>query len=142
MSRNFLIGVDGGTESIRAGVFDTTGIPLAYASTNYKTNFPSPGWAEQDPRDWWKALAVSVRKAVQESGIAAEQVLALAVDTTCCSVVALDDSGSPLRPALIWMDVRSANQAEQVADCEDPALRVNSNGKGPVSAEWMIPKAL
>ena len=67
MSRNYLIGVDGGTESIRAGVFDTTGNPLAYASTNYKTNFPSPGWAAQDPRDWWKALAVSVRKAVQES---------------------------------------------------------------------------
>ena len=66
----------------------------------------------------------------------------MAVDTTCCSVVALNDSGDPLRPALIWMDVRSANQAEQVADCADPALRVNSNGKGPVSAEWMIPKAL
>ena len=66
----------------------------------------------------------------------------MAVDTTCCSVVALDDSGDPLRPALIWMDVRSANQAEQVAACEDPALQVNSNGKGPVSAEWMIPKAL
>ena len=89
MIKNYLIGVDGGTESIRAGVFDTTGNPLAYASTNYNTNFPSPGWAEQNPRDWWKALAVSVRKAVQDSGIAAEQVSALAVDTTCCSVVAL-----------------------------------------------------
>ena len=142
MSKNYLIGVDGGTESIRAGVFDTKGNPLAYASMNYQTNFPYPGWAEQEPRDWWKALSVSVRKAVQESGITAEQVSAMSVDTTCCSVVALDDSGNPLRPALIWMDVRSANQAEQVADCEDPALRVNSNGKGPVSAEWMIPKAL
>ena len=71
MSRNFLIGVDGGTESIRAGVFDTKGNPLAYASTNYQTNFPYPGWAEQDPQDWWKALAVSVRRAVQDSGIAA-----------------------------------------------------------------------
>ena len=142
MSENYLIGVDGGTEGIRAGVFDTTGKPLAYASMNYQTNFPYPGWAEQDPRDWWKALSVSVRKAIQESGITAEQVAAMTVDTTCCSVVALDDSGDPLRPALIWMDVRSANQAEQVAACEDPALQVNSNGKGPVSAEWMIPKAL
>ena len=142
MSENYLIGVDGGTESIRTGVFDITGYPLAYASMNYQTNFPYPGWAEQDPRDWWKALSVSVRKAIQESGVTAEQVAAMTVDTTCCSVVALDDSGDPLRPALIWMDVRSANQAEQVAACEDPALQVNSNGKGPVSAEWMIPKAL
>ena len=142
MTNNYLIGVDGGTESIRAGVFDTKGNPLAYASTNYQTNFPYPGWAEQDPRDWWKALALSVRKAVKESGIVAEQISAMAVDTTCCSVVALDDSGDPLRPALIWMDVRSANQSEQVAECEDSALIVNNNGKGPVSAEWMIPKAL
>ena len=96
MSENYLIGVDGGTESIRAGVFDTTGNPLAYASMNYQTNFPYPGWAEQDPRDWWKALSVSVRKAIQESGITAEQDAAMAVDTTCCSVVALDDSGDPL----------------------------------------------
>ena len=42
MSKNYMIGVDGGTESIRAGVFDTTGNPLAYASTNYNTYFPSP----------------------------------------------------------------------------------------------------
>ncbi len=142
MSGNFVIGVDGGTESIRAGVFDKIGTPLAHSSTNYQTNFPYPGWAEQDPRDWWKGLAVSVRKAVQESGISAEEVSALTVDTTCCSVVALDESGDPLRPALIWMDVRSDKQALQVAECEDPALLVNGNGKGPVSAEWMIPKAL
>ena len=74
MSGNFVIGVDGGTEGIRAGVFDTIGTPLACASTNYQTNFPFPGWAEQDPRDWWNSLAVSVRKAVQESGISAEKI--------------------------------------------------------------------
>lgn len=142
MSKNYLIGVDGGTESLRAGVFDRSGIPLAYASTNYSTIFPTPGWAEQNPEDWWHALAKSVRKAIEESGINVDQVSAMAVDTTCCSVVALDDSGNPLRPALIWMDVRSAKQAEQVACTGDQALRVNSNGKGPVSAEWMIPKAL
>ena len=142
MSKNYLIGVDGGTESIRAGVFDISGNPLAYASTNYSTRFPAPGWAEQVPRDWWKALAGSVRKAVKESGISPEHISAMTVDTTCCSVVALDNFGEHLRPALIWMDVRSANQAEQVVDTGDSALRVNSNGKGPVSAEWMIPKAL
>ena len=51
MNMNYLIGVDGGTESIRAGVFDLTGTPLAYASTNYQTNFPYSGWAEQGHRE-------------------------------------------------------------------------------------------
>ena len=66
----------------------------------------------------------------------------MAVDTTCCSVVALDDNAEPLRPCLIWMDLRSAPQTNKVLSTGDSALRVNSNGQGPVSAEWMIPKAL
>lgn len=48
--------------------------------------------------------------------------------------------GFPLRPSLLWMDMRSAQCAEQVLATGDPALRVNSAGAGPVSAEWMIPK--
>ena len=48
-------GVDGGTESIRAGVFDLSGTPLSFASQPYPTSFPHPGWAEQDPADWWAA---------------------------------------------------------------------------------------
>ena len=142
MNKKYLLGVDGGTEGIRAGIFDIAGIPLAYASTTYPTQFPAPSWAEQDPNDWWDALGKSVRKAISDSGISVDQIAAMAVDTTCCSVVALDDSGNPVRPALIWMDVRSAEQAEQMVATEDDALRINSNGSGPVSAEWMIPKAL
>ena len=142
MSKKYLLGVDGGTEGLRAGVFDVFGTPLAFASTSYPTQFPAPSWAEQDPNDWWDALGKSVRKAISDSEISVDQIAAMTVDTTCCSVVALDDSGNPVRPALIWMDVRSAEQAEQMVATEDDALRINSNGSGPVSAEWMIPKAL
>ncbi len=142
MAATYLIGVDGGTEGLRAGVFDLQGKPLAFAATPYPTRFPNPSWAEQDPQDWWTALGQSVRQAVQESGISPNQVSGIAVDTTCCSVVALDAQGQPLRPALIWMDVRSAPQTQKVLRTGDPALRINGNGKGPVSAEWMIPKAL
>ena len=142
MSKKYLLGVDGGTEGLRAGIFDVFGTSLAYASTSYPTQFPAPSWAEQDPNDWWDALGKSVRKAISDSGISVDQIAAMAVDTTCCSVVALDDSGNPVRPALIWMDVRSAEQAEQMVATGDDALLINSNGSGPVSAEWMIPKAL
>ena len=142
MSKKYLLGVDGGTEGLRAGIFDVFGTPLANASTSYPTQFPAPSWAEQDPNDWWDALGKSVRKAISDSGISVDQIAAMAVDTTCCSVVPLDDSGNPVRPALIWMDVRSAEQAEQMVATEDDALLINSNGSGPVSAEWMIPKAL
>lgn len=136
-----VIGVDGGTEGIRAGVFDLEGRALAFASSAYRTDFPHPGWAEQQPRDWWAALGRSVREALEASGAAPGDIASLAVDTTCCSVVALDAKGEALRPALIWMDVRSQAEALQVAATHDPALAVNSDGRGPVSAEWMLPKS-
>lgn len=47
-----------------------------------------------------------------------------------------------LRPCLLWMDVRASAQAARVCSTGDPALLVNGGGAGPVSAEWMIPKAL
>ncbi len=69
-------------------------------------------------------------------------MIGVAIDTTCCTVCFLDKQGNPLRPALLWMDVRSAAEADAVAATGDPALIVNSGGRGPVSAEWMIPKSL
>ena len=138
----YVIGIDGGTESLRAGVFDTAGTPLAFATAAYETQFPQPGWAEQNPEDWWQAVGRAVRQAVTEAGVTASEVAAICVDTTCCSVVALGADDRPLRPALIWMDVRAAAETELVVATGDPALCINAGGAGPVSAEWMIPKAL
>ena len=138
----YLLGVDGGTESIRAIVFDLEGRPKGSHASEYQTQFQKPGWAEQHPEDWWRAMGQAARGALAAAGIAPDQVIAMAVDTTCCSVVALDADATPLRPAMIWMDVRSAAEAADVAATGDPALRINSNGRGPVSAEWMIPKSL
>jgi FGGY-family pentulose kinase len=137
-----VIGLDGGTEGIRAGVFDLAGRPLAFAAQPYATHFPRPSWAEQNPQDWWDAAGRAVREAVRKAGIDPREVSALCADTTNCSVVALDRDGVPVRPALIWMDVRAAEEAALVLATGDPALILNSAGAGPVSAEWMIPKAL
>ena len=60
----YLLGIDYGTESCRAGVFDTDGRLLASEATTYRTTHPRPAWAEQDPGEWWSALVTSVRKAV------------------------------------------------------------------------------
>ena len=136
------LAVDGGTESLRAMIFDMAGRPLGSAATAYTTSFPSPGRAEQLPLDWWNAVASSVAGAIADAGVSAHDIEAMSIDTTCCSVVVLDAAYEPLRPALIWMDVRAATEAAEVGATGDPALRVNAAGSGQVSAEWMIPKAL
>jgi ribulose kinase len=139
---SFVIGVDGGTESIRAGVYDETGHCLASAAQAYDTQFSAGARAEQDPEHWWRSMAVAVREALARSGRRPEDIKAIAVDTTCCSVVALDQRGRAVRPAIIWMDVRAGQEAAAALATGDEALAVNGGGQGPVSAEWMIPKAL
>jgi ribulokinase len=138
----YVIGIDGGTESLRAHVFDLEGRPLGSHASAYETAFPEPGRAEQNPDDWWHAIGIATRGAVAAAGVDVADVIAIGIDTTSCTVVALDATGRPLRPSMIWMDVRAAREAEEVAASGDPALRVNGGGAGPVSAEWMIPKAL
>ena len=138
----YVIGVDGGTESLRAIVFDLAGQPRGSGCARYATRFPGAGRAEQNPEDWWQALGAATREAVAAAGVAPGEILALGLDTTSCSVVALDETLRPVRPALIWMDVRAGEEAADLLATGDPALRINGDGAGPVSAEWMIPKAL
>ncbi|KIT14919.1 FGGY-family carbohydrate kinase [Jannaschia aquimarina] len=142
MTGTHVIGIDGGTEGLRARVFDLTGRSLGDHSAPYETDFPAPGRAEQDPDAWWRACGEAVRGAVAASGVDTGSIAALACDTTSCTVVALDEDGAPLRPCLLWMDVRAHEEAADILATGDPALRVNGAGAGPLSPEWMLPKAL
>lgn len=68
----------------------STGKPLAFSSCPYTTQFPHPGWAEQNPADWWAALGTAVRAAVAEAKVSPDSIVAICLDTTNCTVVALD----------------------------------------------------
>src|SRR5262249_57698573 len=141
MAERYVMGVDGGTESLRAGVFDLRGRPRAVASSAYSTAFPQPGWAEQSPDDWWRALGLAVRQAVHDAKIRPDDVVALSVDTTCCSVVALDAAGGALRPAPLSMGVPSGALAAEGGASGGPGPEVNGAGAGPGSAALMGPHA-
>jgi ribulokinase len=137
-----VIGIDGGTETVRAHVFDLEGRPLGSGTGSYETRFPFPGAAEQDPDEWWRALGQAVPAALADAGVSADEVQGLGLDTTSCTVVALDAQGRALRPSIIWMDVRAADEAQAVLATGAPEVELNGGGHGPVSAEWMLPKAL
>ena len=133
---------DGGTESLRARIYRIDGTCVGNGVVPYQTNFSAGARAEQNPEDWWRALGEAMRAALGEANIPPGDVKALTADTTSCTVVALDGAGRAVRPAIIWMDVRASAEADAVLATGDPALQVNGAGNGPVSAEWMLPKAL
>ncbi len=138
----YYLTADGGTESLRARIYDLTGQCLGQMAVPYQTHFAPGARAEQNPEDWWQALVTASAGAIAQAGIDASQVEAMCLATTCCTVVALDEAGRALRPALLWMDVRANAEADTVLATGDAALAINGAGHGPVSAEWMIPKAL
>lgn len=137
-----VLGIDGGTESLRAQIFHVDGTSVGHASAPYDTAFSAGGRAEQASEDWWRAMGGAVRSVLSATGVPPEEIVALSVATTSCTVVALDADGAPLRPAILWMDMRASQEAEDLLATGDPALALNGAGQGPVSAEWMIPKAL
>ena len=138
-----VIGFDIGTESVRAGLFDaTSGELLATKSHPHETRFPEPGHAEQSPAAWWAGMGEACREVVKECADA--DVVAICLAATSCTVVACGEDGAPLRDCLLWMDQRAAAESDEILRLGDgdAALNVNAQGKGPISAEWMLPKAL
>jgi ribulose kinase len=138
----YFLAADGGTESLRARIYDLDGKCLATHAEPYETIFAPGARAEQRPGDWWNSLCKATQACLHQAKLAGDQIEAVAYATTCCTVVALDGDGKPLRNALMWMDVRASDEAEAVLATGDDRLKLNGNGSGPVSAEWMIPKAL
>src|SRR5438445_567257 len=82
----------------------------------FATRHPRPGWAEQDPDEWWSALVQAVPAALQQAGVRPEEIAGISVDATAATVLAVDADGRALRPAIMWMDVRAFEQAERIAE--------------------------
>jgi xylulokinase len=76
---------------------------------------PQPGWAEQDPRDWWRACGLAVKKALQKSGARMEDIACVGFSGQMHGAVLLNDAGEVVRPALIWCDQRTQKQAQELS---------------------------
>jgi len=133
------LGIDAGTEAIKAGLFDAEGNLLAQGTRAYKTYFPKPGYAEQDPDEWWQGLVGAVHNCMAAADVPADAIQGICADATTCTMLPIRADGTPLRRALLWMDVRASEQAQRIYATGHDALRYSLAG---VSAEWMPSKVL
>ena len=107
------LGIDVGTTTIKAALVDLTGAVVASASRSYPTSYVRPDWVEQNPLDWWQVTQTVL--AELRSTVALDRVAGIAVSSQAPSLVALDDEGVAVRPALIWMDRRAEPQCAELA---------------------------
>ncbi len=111
------LGIDVGTGGTRAVVVDKTGKVIASASSEHQPfRAPHPGWAEQDPEDWWRAAQEAINSAisaaVHATGEAGAKIEAVGLTGQMHGAVMLDLAGDVLRPSLIWCDQRTGPQCD------------------------------
>lgn len=111
----YFLGIDIGTGGTRALVIDESGKVISSSAEEHRP-FASPhiGWAEQDPADWWRACGLATRKVLTQSGICSEQIACVGFSGQMHGAVLLDSQGQVVRPALIWCDVRTQKQADEL----------------------------
>ena len=124
------LGIDVGTGGTRALVMDSSGNVIASASSEHQDfASPKPGWAEQDPRDWWRACGVAVRQALQSAKLDAKEISCVGFSGQMHGAVLLDSSDEVVRPALIWCDQRSDPQSRELEQMfgRDALIRLTCN---------------
>jgi xylulokinase len=111
----YAFGIDVGTGGTRALVIDELGHVVASATEDHaRFASPSIGWAEQQPEDWWRACTLAVRKVLRHADLPAEEIAGVGLSGQMHGAVMLDEQDRPVRPALIWCDVRSEDQCREL----------------------------
>jgi xylulokinase len=112
-----LLGIDVGTGGTRAVLLDEAGKVVASATSEHAPiSAPEIGWAEQDPRDWWRATCSAINECLQISGVRAEEIAGVGLTGQMHGMVLLDAAGEVLRPAIIWCDQRTEAQGRAITE--------------------------
>jgi len=107
LAKDLILSIDNGTQSLKALLFDASGNLLSKERVPFTPYVSAhPGWAEQDPDLFWKALCQACQGLWQQPGLDRERVAGVALTTQRGTVVNVDKEGRPLRPAILWLDQR------------------------------------
>ena len=144
---NLFLGIDVGTGSARAGLFNASGRMLGTATQDIKMWKPQPDFVEQSSDDIWKACGIAIRGALKQAKATPLQVAGIGIDATC-SLVCLDADDKPVtvspsnrdaQNVIVWMDHRAIPQSETINKTKHAVLRYVG---GVISPEMETPKLL
>jgi xylulokinase len=137
-----MLGIDVGTTGTRAVVVRPDGHVMGATTADHQPmRMPKPGWAEQDPEDWWQATLLAVRGALKQAQLQGGDIAAIGLSGQMHGVVCLDKANLILRPALLWCDQRSQAQCDWITSKvgADRLIKLVSN---PALTGFSAPKLL
>jgi xylulokinase len=136
----YLLGCDIGSSSIKASIVNSeTGLTLAsdfYPKDEAPIKALKPGWAEQNPDEWWDCLKIAVRGAIRQANISGEDIKAIGISYQMHGLVLVDRQQKVLRPSIIWCDSRAVPYGEKAFRSigEDYCLQHLLNSPGNFTA--------
>jgi xylulokinase len=107
-----MVGIDIGSGGCKVTIIDQEGNLCGSGYREYPTDYPHPGWSEQDPREWYQALELTLKDALAKGKISLPQIVSIAIGAATHTMVLLDEKHEVLRPAILWTDKRTISQVE------------------------------
>ncbi len=104
---DMLLGIDIGTSGCKLALFTKDGRVVCSSTEEYPVRYPSPGFVEQNPEEWWAAVCLGTSKLLSDNQIDAAKISGVGLSGQSWSAIAVDDQGEVLAPDPIWMDTRS-----------------------------------
>ncbi len=111
----YLLGIDAGTTSVKAGLFAPDGRCMGIGREEYQLEAPAPDRAQLNAETYWEACVKTVRVALGHSGLRPDEIVAIGVSSQGETTITLDKAGHPVYPALVWLDNRAVDQATSLA---------------------------
>ena len=136
------LGIDAGTTSLKAGLFDLEGHLLAIDRQEYQLLTPSPARVELVAETYWQACCRAVKSAIQRSGVDAASVKALAISSQGETLIPVDKAGRPTYPAIVWLDNRAVEEANSIGRSFEIEQVYHTTGQPEIAPTWPACKIL
>lgn len=112
----YILGIDFGGGSSKATLLREDGKICSEFTTEYPTNYPMVGYAEQNPSDWVEATCRNIKGVIEKSGISPTEIYAVALDAATHTAVIMDDDFNVIRPSIYWTDTRSQKEVKYLKE--------------------------
>ncbi|MDP9379562.1 MAG: xylulokinase [Chloroflexota bacterium] len=137
----YLLGLDVGTTGCKAALFDEAGRTVVSHTEEYPLYHPQPGWAEQEPQEWWQGTVGAIRGVLSHGNVSPNEIAGIGLSGQMHGAVLLDERMQPVRPAIIWSDVRTTPQCREITRTVGAERLVQLAGN-PALEGFTAPKVL
>ena len=112
--KDLLLGIDIGTSGCKVALFHKDGTVVGIENGAYNVYYPHPGWAEQNPEEWWQGVCSATKRLLEKTGVQPDSIAGIGIDGQSWSAIPIDKEGNVLTNTPIWMDTRAADICDRI----------------------------